>query len=242
MNLLENTLLYSFVAGLSTVAGVYIVKRFGEWTKHNALYLISFAVGVLFANAVFELIPQAQKLNAAWGYYVLAGIMLLFIIEHYMVLHACQEEECDIHELGYVGTIGIGFHSLIDGVVIGVGFAADFSLGVLASFAVIFHEIPEGMFTYSLLKYDNFPERKNLIYSWMVALATPVGAIVSYLALTSLPQTALGALLGIAAGTFVYIAAADLVPQAHRHPDFKHAGLIVAGIAFTIFMANILGA
>ena len=190
---------YSFVAGLSTIAGVYLVRRFGTWTRRNARYLISLAVGVLIGNAFLHLIPESQKLTKNWSYYVITGFFVLFLIEHFMIFHACQEEECDIHTLGAVGTLGIGFHSLVDGLVIGVGFATSSVLGVLNSLAVIFHEVPEGVFTYTLLIYDKVPEKRTLFYSWLVALATPFGAITSFLLIRASSESSLGILLALAA-------------------------------------------
>ena len=235
-----NVAFYSFVAGLSTIAGVYLVRRFGKWTRKNARYLISLAVGVLMGNAFFHLIPESQKLTNNWSYYVIVGFFVLFLVEHFMIFHACQEEECDIHTLGAVGTLGIGFHSLVDGLVIGIGFATSFFLGVLNSLAVIFHEVPEGAFTYTLLIYDKVPERRTLFYSWLVALATPFGAITSFLLIRTTSESSLGVLLALAAGTFIYIGASDLIPQAHRRPNPIHAVLVLAGIGLVLLLGTFL--
>lgn len=235
-----NVITYSLIAGLSTIAGVYLVRRFGEWTRKNSRYLISLAVGVLLGNAFFHLLPEAQELTANWSYYAVGGMFFLFLVEHFMIFHACQEEDCDRHTLGTVGAVGVGLHSLVDGIVIGVGFSTSFTLGILASLAVIFHEVPEGIFTYTLLTYDELPEKKTLFYSWLVALATPVGALAAFAFINASTQALLGALLAIAAGTFIYIGASDLIPQAHRRPNPIHALLILGGIAFVMVLGSIL--
>lgn len=236
-----NVLFYSLIAGMSTVAGVYLVKYFSTWTRRNSLNLISFAGGVLLATAFFELFPEAVDLNRHWIYAAVVGATALFLVEHFMVIHACHEEVCDVHTMGVVGALGIGIHSLIDGIVIGIGFEASFALGILTSLAVIVHELPEGVFTYTLLIADEVSERKSLIYSWIVALATPFGAVVTYLILRTLTPSFLGIMLALAGGSFVYVGAADLLPQAHRKPNALNAFLVVVGIFFVMIVGQLLG-
>ncbi|MFZ3063147.1 MAG: ZIP family metal transporter [Actinomycetota bacterium] len=236
-----NVLLYSFIAGMSTVAGVYLVKYFGVWTRRNSLNLISFAGGVLLATAFFELFPEALDLNRNWFYAAVIGVTALFLIEHFMVVHACHEDVCDVHTMGVVGALGIGIHSLIDGIVIGIGFEASFALGVVTSMAVIVHELPEGVFTYTLLIADEVSERKSLIYSWIVALATPFGAVMTYLILRGLSPGVLGIMLALAGGTFIYVGAADLLPQVHRKPNALNAFLVIVGILFVLIVGRFVG-
>lgn len=236
-----NVFIYSFIAGFSTVAGVYLVRYFGEWTKRNSLNMISFAGGVLVGTTFFELLPEASSLNSNWIYAAAVGLIALFLVEHFMVIHECHEEVCDVHTMGTVGAIGIGLHSLIDGIVIGVGFEVSFALGLLTSLAVIVHELPEGVFTYTLLIADQVPERRSLLYSWIVALATPIGAVITYLVLRELSPAILGIMLALAGGTFLYVGVADLLPQIHRKPNLFNAFLVLVGITFVLVVSRLLG-
>lgn len=232
---------YSFVAGLSTVAGVYLVKRFTNWTTNNSYKLLSFAVGVLIANSFLHLLPESQELNPDFAMIsVVGGLMLLFLIEHFISIHACDQEQCDVHSVSYTGTIGIGIHSLIDGVIIGVGFEVSFAIGVLTALAVVMHELPEGIFTYTLLIHDHVSEKTALLYSWLVALATPFGAMVAFFLLKQAEENVLGVLLGLAAGSFLYVGASDLIPQAHRKPDVLNITLVFAGILFVVLVGQLL--
>lgn len=229
-------LLFSLIVGLSTIGGVYLVKFFGAWTKRNSLYMISLAGGVLVATAFLELLPEAAAKSSYWSFAALAGVISLFIIEHFMAIHECQDEECDIHNIGTVSALGIGVHSFVDGVVIGTGFQASFSLGIITALAVVVHELPEGAFTYGLLISNGQPERKSLIIAWAVALATPVGTILTYLALRGLGSGVLGVMLALSGGTFIYVGAADLLPQLHRRPNYRALAVMLAGVGFVILL------
>lgn len=236
-----NILLFSSLAGSSTIFGIYLVKRFSGWMTKNSHYLISFAVGVILANAFFDLMPEAAEFLPNYLNYVLGAIIALFILEHFIMIHACNDETCDVHPVGTISTIGIGFHSLIDGIIIGVGFGVSFELGLVTALAVIFHEIPEGSFTYSILRHEKMKEKTAILYSWLVALATPAGALLTYFLILNVSNQLLGALLAMAAGSFIYIGASDLIPETHKKSSFWNILLVISGIIFVLALTQILG-
>lgn len=235
-----NVAIFSLIAGLSTIFGVYLVRRFEVWTKRNVVFLISFAIGVLLANAFFHLLPEAIEINSTWFYWTLGTIIFLFIIEHFVIIHSCREGECDTHALGTVSFLGIVFHSFIDGIIIGVGFGVSFAVGSATSLAVILHETAEGAFIYTLLIQDKKFQNKALLLSWIVALATPFGAIATFLLIQGVSPIVLSWLLAGAAGSFIYIGASDLVPEAHKKYNFWNIFLVLSGILFVFLIGRFL--
>lgn len=238
--MLINVIIYSFLAGFSTVLGVYLVRRFENWVKKNIISLISFAIGVLLATAFFHLLPESINLNPdKWFYWTLGSIIFLYLMEHSIIIHSCREEKYEVHSLGIVSLFGLGFHSLIDGIIIGASFGISFNLGLLASLAVIFHEVAEGTFTYTLLINDNVTRKKALFYSWMVALATPFGAILTFLFIKNISLEIIGLLLAIAAGSFIYIGTSDLIPETHRKYSLLNMFLVILGIVFVYIVGQL---
>ena len=240
--MLANVIIYSFLAGLATIFGIYLVRRFENLVKKNIVFLISFAIGVLLSTAFFHLLPESIDLTPQkWFYWTLGVIIFLYLIEHSIIIHSCREEKCEIHTLGTISLLGLGFHSLVDGIIIGAGFGISFTLGLLTSLAVIFHETAEGTFTYTLLIQDNVSRDKALLYSFLVALATPFGAISTFLILEKISPEALGALLAIASGSFIYIGASDLIPETHKKFNFLNIFLVILGIFFVFTIGQFLG-
>jgi len=240
--MLANVIIYSFLAGLSTIFGIYLVRRFENLVRKNIVFLISFAIGVLLSTAFFHLLPESIDLTPQkWFYWTLGVIIFLYLIEHSIIIHSCREEKCEIHTLGTISLLGLGFHSLVDGIIIGAGFGISFTLGLLTSLAVIFHETAEGTFTYTLLIQDNVSRDKALLYSFLVALATPFGAISTFLILEKISPEALGALLAIASGSFIYIGASDLIPETHKKFNFLNIFLVILGIFFVFTIGQFLG-
>ena len=237
-----NVIIYSFLAGLSTIFGIYLVKHFEVWVKRNAVFLLSFAIGVLLANAFFHLLPEAIETNQSWFYWTLGAIVFLFLVEHLIIIHTCPEgEEGHPHALGATSFLGIFLHSLIDGIIIGVGFEVSFVVGFLTSLAVIFHETAEGVFIYTLLINDKLFQKKALLFSWLVALATPLGAVITFILIQNISPLILSALLAAAAGTFIYIGSSDLVPEIHKNYNFANVLFVLLGIFFVIVIGRFLG-
>ncbi len=101
--------------------------------------------------------------------------------------------------------------------------------------------MPEGIFTYGLLISSDESERKSLFISWIVALATPVGTLLTYSALEGLGHDVLGVMLALSGGTFVYVGTADLLPQVHRRPNLRALSIMLAGIVSVILLAYFFG-
>lgn len=227
------------MAAAATLVGVYMVYFFSSWAKKNAVFFISFAAGVLLANAFFHLLPEAVNLVSSWPFWILGMFVLLYLFEHSFIIHSCREEHCKAHTLGFMGLFGICFHSLIDGLIIGIAFKSGFFMGALISLAIIFHKVAEGVCVYSLLVGDEFSRSKSLIYSWFVALAAPLGALAAYFGLKGISDSFQGGLLAAAAGVFIYIGASDLLPETHKKSNLWNAIFFLAGIVFILALKSI---
>ncbi|MDD2753570.1 MAG: ZIP family metal transporter [Candidatus Portnoybacteria bacterium] len=240
MNIFLSILIYSFVAGLAAMGGVYLVYFFGARAKKSLVLFVSFAVGVLMANAFLHLLPEAAQTTALWPYGALGAIIFFYLIEQVIIIHACYEEGCETHSLGHMGLFGIGFHSLIDGLTIGIAFQAGFNVGLLASLAIVFHKISEGSCLYVLLLGGRFSQSKALFFSWLVALATPLGAMLAYFFTAQLAGQTLGLLLAGAAGAFIYISASDLVPLTHKEHNWKNGFMMLLGVGFILLISKFI--
>jgi len=153
-----------------------------------------------------------------------------------MVIHSGSEihftaKSNPQHTKGMVMFSGLFFHSLLDGIIIGVGFEVDPKVGVVTSMGVILHELPEGVTTFSLL-INSIKEKTALKLSIAVALATPLGALISLTFIGGLSEPMVGLLLAMAGGSFLYIAASDLIPETHEEKGFINAGFLLLGVLF----------
>lgn len=231
-------LLYAFVATAASVSGglLPLYTRFRD-IENN--YLIGFASGVLVSTAFFEMLPEAVSTTAK-GWFTLplvAGFFSLYLVEKAVMIHACKETECDIHHAGWVGMIGLGLESLLDGIAITAGYITNPVLGLLIGFAVIVHELPVGFSTSVIMKCSGYSNRDSLIALVATSAPTFLGALLAGL----FPLQLFGILLAFTAGTFIYIGASDLLPEAHRKTDWTVVAMVLSGALLIPVFEAVLG-
>lgn len=237
-------LLVSFIAGSATILG-FAVTYYGEaWVRRYSYAIVSAAAGVLLGTAFFHLLPEVfHELGDATFLWLLLGFVAFFLIEALIGFHACREEEEHKHHhpvLGQVAGAGIFFHSLLDGLAIAVGHEIDPRLGIITAIAVMVHEFPEGIFTFSILLHNKMKLKTAMKWTLAVALATPLGTILALLFLPQLGETTLSALLAVAAGSFLYVAASDLIPESHKSRSMKISIFLLLGLVFSYGLSELL--
>lgn len=179
--------------------------------------------------------------------FILLGFAIFYALES-IIVNAHPRHDVDgecTHAnhstLSLISITGLTFHSLIDGIIIAIGFKAGHQIGLMTTVAVILHEMPEGVITTSILLHDDMKRNRIVWYSLMVALATPFGAIISYLILGNVSQNVIRLLLALAAGSFIYIAGSDLIPEIHKSEKRLNTVVLLAGIAVLYFIGKLLG-
>lgn len=116
---------------------------------------------------------------------------------------------------------------------IAASFIAGFPLGISTVVAIALHEIPQELGDFGVLVYGGLSKRRALTYNYISAITAMVGGVIGYFA-ASVMQASVIYLLPFAAGNFIYIAAADLIPE------IKHAvGIRRSIVHFCVFLVGI---
>ncbi|MHB0873962.1 MAG: ZIP family metal transporter [Acidithiobacillus ferrooxidans] len=205
------------------------------------LWIIGFSllgsVGAVAGAAFLGMIPAGLKLAPAFAVTstVLAGMVLFFVLEKLVLWRHCHDSECEVHGgAGPLILIGDAFHNFVDGVVIAATFLTSIPLGIAASLAVIAHEIPQEVGDFAILLDNGYGRTNALVLNSFSAAATLPGAVVAYFWLGE-TRGAVPYILAISAASFIYIAAADLIPGLHRRvtaaASLRQLLLLLAGIA-----------
>ncbi len=184
--------------------------------------LISFAAGSLLAAAFLDILPEALELNGTVEIftYVLIGIIVFFILESFLYWYHCHDGKCDVHTFTYLNIIGDGIHNFIDGMIIATSYLISIPLGAITSLAVVFHEVPQEIGDFSILVYGGFSKARALLYNFLTALTSFAGALAVYF-FSAKVQNLTAFLLPFAAGGFIYIAGADLLPELHKEAEHR---------------------
>jgi zinc transporter ZupT len=209
--------LASSLACVVTTIGIYVISKYAEWGRRNTVYFMSFAAGVLVSVSFMHIIPKSFEMHDQSPTFLLAGFLLLYLFNRFLNLYICHEYRCETTTLGIIPMVGIGLHSLIDGVIYSVTFNVSVFTGVLAAIGMVLHEFPEGIVTFLLLERGGFGKRKSALYAFLAAaISTPLGTLVSYPFIDRIAKPTLGILLAVSAGALVYVGASHLLPEVEK--------------------------
>jgi zinc and cadmium transporter len=229
-------LLQALIATLlvSAVSLVGVVFIFAEWSERLEVLFLSFAAGILLGTTFLELLPEAVEVNADGNVFLatLAAIVVFFLLERY--LHGFHgHEEGHAKQSRYLILVGDSVHNFADGVAIAASFLVSPSVGVATTLAVAAHEIPQEIADYGVLVSGGFSRRKALLLNFYSGLTALLGAVGCFV-FGDFVTPHLGYFMAASAGMFVYIAAADLMPELH-HSRWRNSWLCTvpffAGIA-----------
>lgn len=182
-------------------------------------WLISFAVGTLLGAALLKLLPEALGSLPATRVLgsLLAGIIVFFVLEKLVLWRHCHEpEDCAVHgSAASLVLVGDAVHTFVDGAIIAAAVLTSIPLGISTALAAIAHEVPQEIGDFAILLHAGYSRRKALGLNILSGLAGIAGAVTVYYLAGPLPAV-LPYALSFAAGSFLYVAMADLIPSLHR--------------------------
>jgi zinc and cadmium transporter len=220
------------VVFISLVGGFLPLLR--ALSQRALALLLSFSAGVLLGAVFFHMLPEVGSvLGDDVGLPVLAGFLLIFVMERFVFVHACEEHDCDIHQMGLPAFLGISLHSLLDGIALGAGLMLP-QLGPVVLLAVIIHKMPDSMSISSILLSAGWDRQKIGKLNLLFSLTTPIGALLAFLCFRVLSPENVAVAIGISAGTFLAIATADILPHVHRIEQRNPMTLVFLAIGLTI--------
>jgi zinc and cadmium transporter len=102
----------SAVVVLTLVGGLLPLVR--EWDRRTIRLLLAFGTGVLLGAAFFHMIPEAATgLGRGVGAPILAGFLAIYVLERFVMVHPCEEQECNFHQMGMAAFVGLTVHALL---------------------------------------------------------------------------------------------------------------------------------
>jgi ZIP family zinc transporter len=237
----------SIGAVVSAWTGGLLALRMTRWVA----YIIAVGAGIRIGAAFFDLLPEALELLDGQAELAMLGaafgFLAFYVIEKLTLLHVGHETAAELdHEdaahrhVGMTGASAMSAHSLLDGVAVAAAVQAGGGLGVVVAIVVIVHRFSDGIGIVSLLLANHVPRQLANRWVAVVALAPVLGVIVA--SLFVIPDEALGLMLATFAGFFLYVGAAELLPEAHRSDRSRWVVLAtLAGAVGIVVLSRGLG-
>jgi zinc and cadmium transporter len=245
------TILATLFAFLSSFIGIFTISL-NEKTLHKVLsILVAYSAGTILGAALFDLLPEAVELvDKTLVYPIIAfGFVFFLLLERTIYWyhghgheHEFKEEVGEPKSFAYLNLIGDFIHNFIDGMIIAAAFVNSTTVGVAATIAVIFHELPQEMGDYGILVYAGFERRRALILNSAAALSVVVGGIFGSFFLSSMENLE-GYMVAFSAGAFIFLSASELIPEMQEEHDRGKALIqlfvLILGMA-TIYMLGVV--
>lgn len=231
MELLAYILIFTFLGSIASLIGGIILLFKEKFAMRISHLLSAFAAGALLATAFLDLLPEgleeADNLLQKTGIeinvfaWTVAGFLAFFVLER--MIHWSHHHQIEEGEFSRKGPkaivplvmIGDSIHNFLDGIVIASTFMVSIPLGIVTSLAVAAHEIPQEIGDFGIMLNKGIKRGKVLWFNLLSALVSILGAILTYWFGNSI-ETIIPVFLSVAAGFFIYIAAADLIPEIHN--------------------------
>jgi zinc and cadmium transporter len=231
----------------AVLVGALVVLAVGKLHRAVIPTLLAFAAGTLLGVSLLRLVPEAAAylpVTTVAGL-ALVAIVIFFLLEKWVLWRHCHDNACSPHSpAGFLMLVGDGVHNAVDGLVVGAAFLADPGLGLSVGLAVLAHEIPQEVGDFVLLLEGGLAPGRALAYN-LVAAATILPGILGGFLLAEALEPVVGLVLGIAAGAFLYVALADLVPvlhqRSHQRAGFSQVVPMLAGIALIWIIEQVAG-
>ncbi|MEV1021737.1 ZIP family metal transporter [Streptomyces sp. NPDC050264] len=236
--------------------GAFVMTLVGGWTARRVTdrrhLVLGLAGGLMLGVVGLDLLPEA--LDAAGGpVFGVPAALLLFVagfLGAHVLEHLLAQRQAahggDEHEHGRAPEVGLTAagamvgHSMMDGIAIGAAFQVGGGMGLAVALAVIAHDFADGFNTYTITRLYGNARRKATMMLLADAAAPVVGAASTLL--FTIPEQLLGGYLGFFGGVLLYLAAAEILPEAHHdHPARSTLLCTVAGAAFIWLVVGLAG-
>jgi zinc and cadmium transporter len=225
----------AMVGGITTLLPPATVERL-------LLPMVSLAAGTLLGGAFFHMIPEggASIEPLAASAWITGGFTVFLALEQFLHWHQRHGARAGAAPpVTYLILGGDAVHNFLGGLGIASTFLVDARAGAMAWIAAAVHEVPQELGDFGVLVHGGWPPRRALLWNVLSALTFPLGSLVAYVAAR---RVDVAGLVLFAAGSFIYIAASDLIPEIKsarsRGDALLHFGCFILGLSSMFAMAR----
>jgi len=228
------SIILALFAGLSDLFSG-LIPFYYKLEESHTRYIIGFAAGTMLGAVFFEMLPE---LTSGDSFYIGVGFFFFYLLERLTMIHSCGEYECtsEVHRIGWLPVLGMASDNIIDGIGIAVAYLINPLTGIVVALSVIVHEIPQGITTTLLLKRGGQTKNTILVALAVESILYPVGASLAFL----VPSALNTVVLAVVTGDFLYIAASDLLPDAHKKFNIKVIFAVILGAMIVFVLESFL--
>ncbi len=213
--------LYALIPVISILIGgiVGILKKPSGAFNSSVLH---FAAGVVFSVVAVELLPDIIKnhkpIEVAIGFSlgIITMLAVKFFAEKFEEKREGKQTKNNI-PMGLLVALGIDL--LIDGLLLGVGFAAGNTEGILLSVALALETFSLGLAVVLAFGKSNVSKKMKMLILLILGLIFFVGAVLGITLLSNLSQELLELVLSFGLAALLFLVTEELLTEAHEEKE-----------------------
>ncbi len=222
----------SFLAGISTVVGAFII--FFDKNKNSKIVTVSlsFAAGVMICVSLTDLLPNSFNmiLNSNNSFpkllltliFMVIGIIISMLIDKYLPSEYENKDNKGLYKIGIISMVAIILHNVPEGIATFITSTNNLKLGITLTLAIALHNIPEGISIAVPIYHSTGNKLKAIMYALLSGMSEVVGSILAYLFLAPfINDHIMAALYAIIAGIMIHISVYELIPGAYKDSVLK---------------------
>jgi hypothetical protein len=229
---------------LQTAATLFAVSLGGallplhrRWSERGLHAFVAVAAGMFLGTVFLHLFPHLAAGASAPGTgsdlapwaAALAGLLLLFVAERVWLPWTSDPGGNDPHRALWLATwVGLGMHSLAEGIAL-PAILQDAEVRAQVLFSILVHKATEAFSLATVMRLAHLGVARSAAFLVAFALISPFGILLG----GQIAQHGDGldrVLTGFACGTFLYVAACDLLPEVFHEVDRPLWKLLAVGV------------
>ena len=207
-----------------------------RWSERGLHGFVAVAAGVFLGTVFLHLFPHLAGSGSGHGgeslapwAAALAGLLLLFAVERVWLPSTSGPAASDPHRALWVATwVGLGMHSLAEGIAL-PALLEDAAVRTQLLLSIFVHKATEAFSLATVMRLAGLPGPQSVLFLVAFALISPFGIFLGG-ELTELGGGLDRILTGFACGTFLYVAACDLLPEVFHGAERPLWKLVAVGI------------
>ena len=219
MNRILLSFIVTFLAGISTLIGMTPIFIHSDYEKKIIQFSLSFSSGIMLSISIFSLVIESfSYLNYS---FFLNVILLLLFLNIGVILFIIIEKlssmftnNDDLYKLGILSSFSLILHNIPEGILSFITMSTNFRLGFSLCLAIALHNIPEGISIAVPIYYSTRSHKLSFYYTFISGFSELLGGILAYLFLYKIMNFFFFSfLLGITAGIMIYLSIKELFPK-----------------------------
>lgn len=242
MSLFGKILLFSLIPVFTMIAGGIIAIIRKPYDNIKSL-ILHFAAGVVFSVVAVELLPDIVKTHAPlpliFGFSL--GFLVMIGIRRFTEVKEDTTTSIAKNKIPVSLLIAIAVDIFIDGLLLGIGFTAGNTEGILLAIALSVELLSLGMATASELGNNRVSKQKSIWLIIVLAMVFFISAVLGASLLHSLSHQALEVVLSFGLSALLFLVTEELLIEAHEEKETAwHTAVFFGGFLLFVILGMII--